>query len=99
MGGPPGHRRRRDADSDRGAPAARGAGARRRGRRLTMARTPLIAGNWKIHKRHAEADDFAVALLPRVAALDGVQVAVCAPFTDLQALADSVRGSRVEAYA
>jgi triosephosphate isomerase len=64
-----------------------------------MARTPLIAGNWKMHKTQAEAEAFAGALLPRVAALDGVQVAICAPFTDLQALADSVRGSRVEVYA
>ncbi|HEV2980424.1 MAG TPA: triose-phosphate isomerase [Solirubrobacteraceae bacterium] len=64
-----------------------------------MARTPLIAGNWKMHKTQADAEAFAGALLPRVAALDGVQVAICAPFTDLQALADSVRGSRVEVYA
>jgi triosephosphate isomerase (TIM) len=64
-----------------------------------MARTPLIAGNWKMHKTQAEAEAFVAALLPRLAALDGVQVAICAPFTDLQALADSVRGSRVEIYA
>jgi triosephosphate isomerase (TIM) len=64
-----------------------------------MSRTPLIAGNWKMHKTQVEAEAFVAALLPRVAALDRVQVAICAPFTDLQALADSVRGSRVEVYA
>jgi triosephosphate isomerase (TIM) len=64
-----------------------------------MARTPLIAGNWKMHKTQVEAEAFVAALLPRVAALDRVQVAICAPFTDLQALADSARGSRVEVFA
>ena len=64
-----------------------------------MARTPLIAGNWKMHKTEREAEDHIQALLPRVAALDGVEVAICAPYTDLKALADSARGSRVEIYA
>jgi triosephosphate isomerase len=64
-----------------------------------MTRTPLIAGNWKMHKTRAKAEEFIAALLPRVAAIDGVQVAICAPFTDLQALADSARGSRVEVFA
>ena len=64
-----------------------------------MARTPLIAGNWKMYKTEREAEDYIQALLPRVAALDGVEVAICAPYTDLKALADSARGSRVEIYA
>src|SRR5206468_11421936 len=38
-------------------------------------------------------------LCPRVSTVDGVDVAVCAPFTALQALVDSARGSRVEVYA
>jgi triosephosphate isomerase (TIM) len=64
-----------------------------------MARVPLIAGNWKMHKTRAKTEEFIAALLPRVAAIDGVQVAICAPFTDLGALADSARGSRVEVFA
>ena len=63
------------------------------------ARTPLIAGNWKMHKTEREAEDFIQALLPRVSALDGVDVAICVPFTDLRAMVDSARGSRVEVYA
>ena len=39
------------------------------------------------------------ALLPRVADADGVDVALCVPFTALQAVVDSTRGSRVEVYA
>jgi triosephosphate isomerase (TIM) len=64
-----------------------------------MSRTPFIAGNWKMYKTIAEAEAFIQGLLPRVSTADGVDVAVCAPFTDLQALVDSTRGSRVEVYA
>jgi triosephosphate isomerase (TIM) len=66
---------------------------------VSAARTPLIAGNWKMHKTEREAEDYIQALLPRVSSLDGVDVAVCVPFTDLRAIADSARGSRVEVYA
>ena len=64
-----------------------------------MSRTPLVAGNWKMHKTVPEAEAYIQGLLPRVSTADGVDVAVCAPFTALQALVDSVRGSRVEVYA
>jgi triosephosphate isomerase len=64
-----------------------------------MSRTPFIAGNWKMHKTIAEAEAFIQALLPRVSTADGVDLAVCVPFTDLQAVVDSTRGSRVEVYA
>jgi triosephosphate isomerase len=63
------------------------------------ARTPLIAGNWKMHKTENDAEDYIQALLPRVSAIDGVDVAICVPFTDLRAMVDSARGSRVEVYA
>jgi triosephosphate isomerase len=64
-----------------------------------MPRTPLIAGNWKMHKTIAEAEAFVQALLPRVQGLQGVDVAVCPPFTALQAVVDSARGSGVGVYA
>jgi len=64
-----------------------------------MPRTPLIAGNWKMNKTVAEAEAFIASLLPRVTTADGVDVGVCVPFTDLQAVIDSTRGSRVEVYA
>jgi triosephosphate isomerase (TIM) len=63
------------------------------------ARTPLIAGNWKMYKTEREAEDFIQALLPRVSTADNVDVAICVPFTDLRAMVDSARGSRVEVYA
>jgi triosephosphate isomerase (TIM) len=62
-------------------------------------RTPLIAGNWKMYKTEREAEEYIQALLPRVSASDGVDVAICVPFTDLAAMVQSARGSRVEVFA
>src|SRR5918997_3628392 len=64
-----------------------------------MARTPFIAGNWKMHKTVAEAEEYIQDLLPRVSSADDVDVAICVPYTDLQAMVDSTRGSRVEVFA
>ena len=64
-----------------------------------MTRTPFVAGNWKMNKTVAEAEAFISALLPRVAAADGVDIAICPPFLALQAMVDSARGSQVEIYA
>jgi len=64
-----------------------------------MSRTPFIAGNWKMHKTVAEAEEYVQALLPRVSSADGVDVAICVPHTDLQAMVDATRGSRVEVFA
>jgi triosephosphate isomerase len=64
-----------------------------------MGRTPLIAGNWKMYKTEEQAEDYIQSLLPRVSAVDAVDVAICVPYTDLRAMVDSARGSRVEVYA
>jgi triosephosphate isomerase len=63
-----------------------------------MTRTPLIAGNWKMHGTVAEAEALVQALLPRVSTASA-DVAVCVPFTALQAVVDSTRGSRVQVFA
>jgi triosephosphate isomerase len=62
-------------------------------------RRPFVAGNWKMYKTEEQAEEFIQGLLPRVSAVDGVDVAVCVPFTDLRAMVDSARGSNVEVYA
>ena len=62
-------------------------------------RTPFIAGNWKMYKTIAEAEQFISGLLPKVSSVDGVDVAICVPFLALQAMVDSARGSRVEVFA
>jgi triosephosphate isomerase (TIM) len=64
-----------------------------------MSRTPFIAGNWKMNKTVAEAEAFIQALLPQVGAVDDVEVVICPPFTALQAMVDSARGSSVQVYA
>ncbi len=53
----------------------------------------LIAGNWKMYKTASETGEFCRALREALGDLDGVDVAVCPPFTGLapavQALADT----------
>jgi triosephosphate isomerase (TIM) len=62
-------------------------------------RVCLIAGNWKMYKTEAQAEEYIQALLPAVSGIDGVDVSICVPFTDLQAMVDSTRGSPVGVYA
>jgi triosephosphate isomerase (TIM) len=62
-------------------------------------RVPLIAGNWKMYKTVSEAEAFIAALLPRVAAVQDLDVAICPPYLALEAMVDSARGSRVQVYA
>ena len=64
-----------------------------------MTRTPFIAANWKMHKTIAEAERYIQAFLPKIAAVDGVEIVICPPYLSLQALVDSARGSQVAIYA
>jgi triosephosphate isomerase len=64
-----------------------------------MSRTPLIAGNWKMHGTIAESEERVASLLPRISTAEHVDVAVCVPFTALQAVVDSSRGSRLGVFA
>jgi triosephosphate isomerase (TIM) len=64
-----------------------------------MSRIPFIAGNWKLHKTIAEAEQFIQELLPRISSVETVDVAICPPYLALQAMVDSARGSRVGVYA
>lgn len=60
-------------------------------------RTLLIAGNWKMYKTHAEAEAFCRQLLTAVASVpaERVEVAVCPPFTALEAAARVINGTSV----
>jgi triosephosphate isomerase (TIM) len=64
-----------------------------------MSRTPLIAGNWKMHGTVAETEERIASLLPRLSTVDHAEVAICVPFTALQAAVDSTRGSQLAVYA
>lgn len=59
-------------------------------------RTPIIAGNWKMHKTTADAKALASGIAREVGEVRDVQVVLCPPFTALAAVAESIRGSRVE---
>ena len=60
-----------------------------------MSRKPFIAGNWKLNNTIAEAEELIEALLPRVGAVEDVDVVVAPSFLSLQAAVDSARGSAV----
>ena len=72
----------------RGARAARGqAAAGCGGAAMSSSRVPFIAGNWKMNKTASEARSFLAAL--ESSSFDGVEVAVCAPFTALWAACEA----------
>ncbi len=64
-----------------------------------MSRTPFVAGNWKMHKTIAEAEELVAALLPRISSIEDVDVAICPPYLALGAMVDFVRGSRLKVFA
>jgi triosephosphate isomerase len=60
-----------------------------------MARTPLIAGNWKMHGTADEGRKLAADVRDAAAGAQGVDVLVCPPFTALPAVAEELAGSAV----
>ena len=58
-------------------------------------RKPLIAGNWKMFKTTAEALTFANEFKKLYSGTD-VGAAICAPFTQLAALADAFKGTEIK---
>ncbi len=56
-------------------------------------RTPMIAGNWKLHKTKAEAKALVVELKAGLSGLVNVDVVVAPPFTALDAVAGEIAGS------
>ena len=63
-----------------------------------MARTPLIAGNWKMNKTHLEAMHLVQQLAHELAGhnFDKVEVAVCPPFTALRTIQTLIDSDRYE---
>ncbi len=60
-----------------------------------MARRPLMAGNWKMHKTVSEAVDLARKLKEALPAAPDREALVCPPFTALTAVAAVLKGSAV----
>ncbi|ADL08582.1 triose-phosphate isomerase [Thermosediminibacter oceani] len=60
-----------------------------------MPRTPLFAGNWKMHKNVVETLEFLEAFLRKAKDVHG-EIAFCPPFTSLWAAAERLKGSGVK---
>ncbi len=58
-------------------------------------RRPLIAGNWKMYKTVAEAEETARALAAQTTDVDSVDIMIAPPFTALTHVASLVKNSRV----
>ena len=58
-------------------------------------RKPIIAGNWKMNKTVKEAVELINELKPLVAK-SKPEVVVCVPYTDLWAVAEAVKGSKIK---
>lgn len=58
-------------------------------------RTPIIAGNWKMFKTVGEAVAF-VNEVKGKAEVQGVESVICAPFTNLPALVEAVKGTTLK---
>jgi triosephosphate isomerase len=64
-----------------------------------MTRTPLIAGNWKMHLTRAEAVTLASAAAAASQGVTGREVMIAPPFTALAAVKEAVAGSPVKVAA
>jgi triosephosphate isomerase (TIM) len=59
-------------------------------------RTPIIAGNWKMHKTLSEAKSFAEEVKGLVPSSDQVETVICSPALFLQSLVETTKGTDVK---
>lgn len=64
-----------------------------------MARTPILAGNWKMHYTLAESVDFVKHLIEPLSAYPTVERVVCPTFVALAAVSDALKGSPIKVGA
>ena len=64
-----------------------------------MARTPIVAGNWKMHLARGAARELLTALRTNLDGLRGVEVAVCPPAPWIGDAADVLRESTLQVGA
>jgi triosephosphate isomerase (TIM) len=62
-------------------------------------RRHYIAGNWKMHKTTAESREYVQRLLSRLPMGNGVELALCVPFTALASTVEALGGSDVKVLA
>lgn len=58
-------------------------------------RRPLIAGNWKMYKTTSEAVEFVEAFIPLMGESD-IEVALCVPFTQLLAVKEAIKDTKIK---
>lgn len=62
----------------------------------SISRTPIVAGNWKMHYGPSEAHDFVTSILDGLIALKSVERVVCPPSISLAAVHAVITGSDIE---
>lgn len=62
-------------------------------------RKPIVVANWKMYKTREEAAQFCQQLLPKLKGTLHVDVAICAPFTQLDVLAEQLHGTSIDTGA
>ena len=62
-------------------------------------RTPMIAGNWKLHKTLGEATTLVNELIPAVAGNSKVEIVVAPVYTALSKVAEAIAGSNIKLAA
>ncbi|NLW23941.1 MAG: triose-phosphate isomerase [Clostridia bacterium] len=58
-------------------------------------RKPIIAANWKMYKNNQEALDFVNKFKPLISRNDQVETVICAPFTLLATVGESIKDSHI----
>ncbi len=58
-------------------------------------RKPLVAGNWKMYKKVAEARHLVSEMVPGLQAIEGVEKVICPPFTALLAVRALLEGTDI----
>lgn len=59
-------------------------------------RTPIVAGNWKMHLGPTEARDFAASMLSSLVTVRGVEIVLCPPAISLPAVHAVLSGTNIK---
>lgn len=62
-------------------------------------RRPILAGNWKMNKTTVDAEELAAALVSLVSAAKDREIVLAPPFTSLEAVSETIRGTNISLSA
>lgn len=62
---------------------------------VLVTRIPLVAGNWKMNRKPAEALELVEAMLPGLRGVEGAESIVCPPFLAIPAVAARLAGTGI----